>query len=87
MTMDELRVEIDNLDGQISSLITKRLMTARAIGAIKKAENLPLVNIEREIEVIDHVRTVVSSVIDDEAICEAVEKIYFSIITMSRRMQ
>ncbi|MDO4754004.1 MAG: chorismate mutase [Bacillota bacterium] len=87
MTIDALRMEIDTLDSRIAELITRRLMCAREIGAIKKAENVPLANIDREIAVIDHVRAVASTVIDDEEIGEAVEKIYFSIITMSRRMQ
>lgn len=87
MTIDALRTEIDSLDSQIANLITRRLMYAREIGAIKKAENIPLANIDREIAVIDNVRAVANSVIEDEVIGAAVEKIYFSIITMSRRMQ
>lgn len=87
MTIDALRNEIDSLDSQIANLVTRRLMYTREIGAIKKAQNIPLTNIDREIAVIDNVRAVAHSVIDDEEISEAVEKIYFSIITMSRRMQ
>lgn len=87
LTIDELRQQIDELDSQIAELLVRRLLTVREIGLKKKSENLGLISIDREIDVLDHVYDIVRKMTLEEQFAEAVEKIYFSIITMSRRMQ
>ena len=51
--LEELRKEIDLIDQQIAELYNKRLSICENIGKVKKQYNLPILNIDREQEVID----------------------------------
>ncbi len=88
--MDELkdyREKIDDVDGELARLLFTRFNYVCAIGALKEKQNLHLVDIEREIDVMDRVLSISEEFPKDDLILDAVEKIYFSIISMSRRLQ
>lgn len=86
-TIEELREQVDEIDIRIAELLLRRLRTVREIGVVKKSEHIPLVSIDREIEILDRIYDIVNQHGADEQLAAAVEKVYFSIITMSRRMQ
>jgi chorismate mutase / prephenate dehydrogenase len=56
MTLDELRQQLDQLDGDILSLIAKRQAIAREVAAAKRATGYPTRDYQREREVILGVR-------------------------------
>ncbi len=55
MNIDELRLEIDAIDKQLTELFEKRMETAAAIAKYKKENSLPVFNREREREVLNKV--------------------------------
>lgn len=50
--IDKLRSEIDEIHAEMAQLIQKRLQASRKIWEIKKARNLPLIDLKREEELI-----------------------------------
>ena len=58
MEISDWRKKIDELDEQIVRLINQRAEAAQAIGALKKAVELPIYEPQREQAVFDHVRTI-----------------------------
>ena len=50
--LEELRGQIDAIDATLVQAIADRLVVARAIGTVKRAAGLPVVNAEREAAVI-----------------------------------
>lgn len=48
MTLDEIRKEIDEIDAKLLPLFMARLDCAKQVAAIKKEQNLPVFNAERE---------------------------------------
>ncbi len=85
--INDLRAEIDKIDEQVAKLLAERFLIAQKVGGVKKAENIPLLNIDREIEVIGRVRARASAVISDPQVVDAIEKIYLTVITLTRRLQ
>ena len=55
MNIDELRLEIDAIDKQLTALFEKRMETAAAIAKYKQENSLPVFNREREREVLNKV--------------------------------
>lgn len=51
--LDLLRKKIDSIDEQIAHLFEQRLHICKEIGKIKKENNLPILNKNREQEVIE----------------------------------
>jgi monofunctional chorismate mutase len=51
--IQELRKEIDKIDDEIIDLLKRRLEIARKIGKIKKERHLPVLDKEREKEVLE----------------------------------
>lgn len=54
--IDILRKQIDELDAQIIKCIEKRIETAISISELKKKENIPIVQKNRELEILDNVK-------------------------------
>ena len=50
--LEELRKQIDEIDAQIAVLFEKRMHVANEIGEYKKENNLPVLDTQRELEVI-----------------------------------
>lgn len=60
MDINELRLEIDSIDRQITELFEKRMKTAAGIAAYKKENNLPVFDRERERKVVNKVTEMTS---------------------------
>ena len=56
MTLEELRIEVDNANKEIIKAISKRFLATREIGKLKAKENLSSVDRNRENIVIKNVR-------------------------------
>ena len=55
MTLDEIRQEIDSIDGQLLPLFIKRMNCAEQVAEIKKEDGLPVFNAQREQEILNRV--------------------------------
>ncbi len=55
MNLEDLRQEIDNIDNQLINLFQERMDVAAKIGEYKKENNLPVLNVQREREVLNEV--------------------------------
>jgi len=81
--LDECRKTIDSIDTEILILLNRRAEISKRIGAIKLQAGLPLVDGERETEVIRKIiRENEGSLADDAA-----ARIYSEIIKESRQIQ
>ena len=81
--LDELRKNIDAIDTEILVLLNRRAETARKIGKVKLQAGLPMVDRNREVEVIRKiVRENEGSLAD-----EAAARIYSEIINETRQIQ
>ena len=80
--LDKLREEIDIIDQQIAELYSKRLSICENIGKVKKQYNLPILNSNREQEVINK-----NSQYVDEKYRESYKKIIQLIMDESKKVQ
>lgn len=55
MDLNEIRKKIDTLDDEIIALFKQRMDCASAVGEYKKENNIPILNLQREIEILDKV--------------------------------
>lgn len=53
--LGEIRVEIDKIDNELIELFKKRMDCAKAVGLYKKENNIPVLNQNRENEILDNV--------------------------------
>lgn len=53
MTLDEIRKEINGIDAQLLPLFIARMECAKKVAVLKKEENLPVFNAEREQEILN----------------------------------
>lgn len=53
--LSEIRVEIDKIDSELIELFKKRMDCAKAVGLYKKENNIPVLNQNRENEILDNV--------------------------------
>jgi len=72
-TIDDLRTEIDELDKSLIKILSKRASIVSEIGKIKKSNNLPLLDKERQIEVLKKWK---ASALNENISLEFIEKIY-----------
>jgi chorismate mutase len=82
-SIEDWRAEIDSLDSQILNLISARARAAIKVGEIKKAQHLPIMDPDREREVIDKICSANAGPLDNQA----VERIFRRIIVESRRVE
>lgn len=73
--IQNIRKEINEIDSKISKLLQKRLKKVSQIGKIKKSNNLPIIDEEREKKVLSSLET------DFE------KEIFKKILTESRKIQ
>ncbi|HXG85957.1 MAG TPA: chorismate mutase [Pyrinomonadaceae bacterium] len=83
MSIDDWRVEIDEIDEQIISLLNTRAKFAVKIGELKMAEGLAVCDVGREQMVIKRMLEANRGPLDEQAII----KIFRRIIRESRRTQ
>lgn len=55
MNLSEIRKEIDNIDEQLIKLFCKRMDCSKKVAEYKKKNNTPVLNIEREREILENV--------------------------------
>ncbi len=83
MNLDDLRVQIDKLDTELVALLEKRMEISKKVGKYKAERNLPVLNINREIEVLKKV----SSKLANKEFTNSLEQVYFEIMQSSRGLQ
>jgi monofunctional chorismate mutase len=81
--MDKFREEIDNCDRQLVAILKKRFSIVKKIGEYKKANNIPIVDNEREKKVYEKVRSLADKNLDPDVI----EKIYRIIISSAVNLE
>lgn len=79
--LKRLRGEIDRVDGELVALLSERLRLVDAVGALKKAEGLPVRDEAREAELLARIRALAG-----ENAQEA-EAVYQMILLISRARQ
>ncbi len=82
-TLDELRQDIDRIDGELVRLLIERAQVAIEIGDLKMKEKSPIQNTDREAKVIERVRDMNDGPMSDESIVA----IYRGIILACTRVQ
>lgn len=83
MQLEKWRGEIDSIDAEIINLLNRRADTARKIGVLKATAGLPIVDLEREDEILRKVVRGSGGVWEDETIIQ----IYRRILQKSRKIQ
>lgn len=83
MKLEEWRKEIDLVDAEIIKLLNQRARIARKIGVLKVKAGLPVVDPEREAEILRNACSENQNLIDDAGIIS----IYRRIIRESKRLQ
>jgi chorismate mutase len=85
MDISDWRTKIDELDEQLVQLISQRAAAARAIGELKRTQELPVYEPRREQAVFDHVRKVNPGPLADEEMLHVFERIIDVMRTLQRR--
>jgi len=83
MDIEHWRNEIDEVDAELLRLLNIRARLALKVGAIKKAQQLPFCDPDREQYVLTRLREMNSGPLDNRA----VHKLFRRIIRESRRIQ
>lgn len=83
MKLENWRKEIDEIDGEIVLLLNRRAKAAQEIGIIKAKAGLPIVDLERESEVLHNIIGKNSGVLHEWQIAS----IYQKILHESRQVQ
>jgi chorismate mutase-like protein len=83
MDIEYWRREIDEIDMEILRLLNMRARLAIKVGALKKAEDLPFCDPERERNVLDRLQELNDGPLDTQA----VGKLFRRIIRESRRVE
>ncbi len=83
MKLEDWRKEIDLIDGEIAALIRQRISIARKIGILKIKAGLPIVDSERETEIVRGISAKSENLMENDSIA----RIYRHILLESRRIQ
>ena len=71
--LDELRKEIDQVDREITKLFEKRLFLTAQVGEYKKRQGMPVLDGERERQVLDSKRALVEKQENQSAVSDLFE--------------
>jgi len=83
-TLESLRNELDRVDAALVAGISERLRIARAIGAVKRSQGLPVVDRAREAAV---VRRAVGLAREAALDAEDLRHIFWCLVGLSKRVQ
>jgi chorismate mutase len=83
MKIEDCRKEIDEIDGAIVSLLNRRAKAAKEIGKMKAKAGLPIIDLERESEVMQNILDENEGVLHEWQIAV----IYQKILDESRQVQ
>ncbi len=81
--LDKYRSEIDEIDSKLTELFLRRMKVTTAVGEYKKARNIPVLDAQREREVLKTKAELVETAEDKSAVTE----FFKSIMAISRRGQ
>ncbi len=83
--IDELRAQVDDVDGRLLELLVQRARLARAIGEVKRAEGIALVDPAREEQIIARLAARAGDATDplDE---RAVRRLWAAVLEECRRV-
>lgn len=81
--LTELRQEIDKLDGQLAGLFLKRMDVCREVGEYKKANGLPVLDAQREKELL----AAKAALTDDPDSRRALRSFFGAVMSESRALQ
>ncbi|MDD3712188.1 MAG: chorismate mutase [Candidatus Izemoplasmatales bacterium] len=81
--MNELRKEIDLIDEEMQELFLKRMALVKKIAEEKKAKNLPILNQERESEILSRM----TAKIKDNKLAGLYPKFIVNVLEISRVYQ
>ena len=82
MKLEESRKIIDEIDDRISELFKKRIETVYEVAEYKKANNLPILNSQREKDIIDRVTKGM-----DEEMTDYTKTLFTTLFEISRSYQ
>lgn len=83
MNLENWRKEIDEIDGEIVSLLNRRAKAAKEIGKMKAKAGLPIIDLERESEVMQNILNENEGVLHEWQLAT----IYQKILDESRQVQ
>lgn len=83
MNLDDLRAEVDRLDGDLVALLNRRAACTRQIGEAKRRDRLPVADSRRESQVQERVAALNRGPLSPEALRD----IYRGIIDACRNLQ
>jgi len=83
MTIEDWRVEIDKIDGELLRLLNERARLAMSVGESKRVAGLGVADREREREVVARACRDNAGPLDEEAVA----RIFRAVIRESRRLQ
>lgn len=83
MTIEEIRLKINQLDQQLLGIFNQRAALALEIGEIKKQKNLPIYDPKREKLIFERMKKDNPGPLDNEAIVRMFERV----IDESRRLE
>jgi chorismate mutase len=81
--LDELRREIDKVDGLLLELVAKRVSLVLAVGEYKRKHGLPVYDPARESQVLDRLSQAPPAPLDKET----VRRVFERVIDESRRLE
>lgn len=79
----DLRNEIDQLDGEIATLLARRLSLAKEVAEIKRSLNMPIKDANREFKILNRVMRYASN----PEVSASLQQIYEKILETSRHLQ
>ena len=80
----ECRTEIEDLDRRLVVLLAERVALGRRTATLKKAAGLPILDPQREAEVI---RRAVGTAREHDLPVEAIREVFWHVVGLSRRAQ
>ena len=83
MNLENWRKEVDGIDGEIVSLLNRRAKALKEIGKLKAKAGLPIIDLERESEVLQNILDINEGVLHEWQIAV----IYQKILDESRQVQ
>lgn len=75
MDFDQIREEIDRLDGELLRIFNRRAQLALDIGALKKERGLPIYDPDREKRILERVQRDNPGPLSNEAIVRLFERV------------
>ena len=79
--LEEIRLEINDIDEKLVKLFTQRMECAKEVGMYKKENNIPILNADREQEILDEM------LVKGGEFGYASQLLYSNIMELSRALQ